>query len=124
MSDDIEEQIQRAYQAYQKDPGNPAHSLTIGQLYEKRKEYVNALPWFESAFDSGGRVDAALELHIVTLRTRALADEIEGFRQYLAREDDPEIQETIKAKIDSMLDALNALLKQKKDAERRSREQE
>jgi hypothetical protein len=72
MSDDggdsIEEQIQAHYQKFQREPGNPKHAFAIGNLYEKRNEYVNAVPWFEAAFDLGGRVDAALERRVFEMK--------------------------------------------------------
>jgi hypothetical protein len=119
MSDDggdsIEEQIQAHYQKFQREPGNPRHAFAIGNLYEKRNEYANAVPWLQHAFDVGGQVDGTLETRILDLRLRSLKQQISEFRAELEAEDDPESQAEFRAKIDGLLEELqDALLLQKK----------
>jgi len=120
MSDDgggdsIEEQIQAHYQKFQREPGNPRHAFAIGNLYEKRNEYANAVPWFQHAFDVGGQVDGTLETRILDLRIRSLKQQISELRAELQAEDDPESQAEFRAKIDGLLEELQeVLLLQKK----------
>jgi hypothetical protein len=108
--DDDIEQIQAHYERFQKEPTDPKHSLAIANLYEKRKEYANAIPWFQDAFDKGGCVDCALERHILDLRILGTKEEIAGLQHYLESESDPEDQAKVKASIDGLLEELRRLL--------------
>jgi len=116
MSDDysIEEQIQAAYQKWEQERSNPKHSLIIAELYEQRKEYANAIPWFQHAFDVGGRVDTSLERHILDLSIQAGKDEIASMQAAVDAEKTPECLVDHQKAIDKKLDELNRLLKVRK----------
>jgi hypothetical protein len=64
--------------------------LAIAKLYELRKEYTSAVPWFQSAFDVGGCSDATLERHILDLSILALKAEIAGLQAMVDAEKVPE----------------------------------
>jgi hypothetical protein len=125
MSDDsgdsIEEQIQAHYQKFQQEPCDPRHALAIASLYEKRREYANAVPWFEAAFDLGGRVDASLERRVFEMKVGVLKQQIAELQQELEAEDDPEDQAGFKARIDGLLEELNGLLVLQKKQEQDQR---
>jgi hypothetical protein len=112
MNDDdsIEQQMQTHYQKFQREPGNPKHSLAIATLYEQRKEYANAIPWFQSAFEMGGCVDGTLEIRILDLRIYALEEELAGLQRELDSEDDSESRAKFQAAIDRLLEELHSLL--------------
>ena len=118
MSDDggdsIEEQIQAHYQKFQREPGIPRHALAIGNLYEKRKEYANAVPWFQHAFDVGGQVDVSLERRILDLCIQAGKDEIADLQAAVDAEKTPAGKVDYQKAMDKKLDELNRLLKVRK----------
>jgi hypothetical protein len=118
MSDDggdsVEEQIQAHYQKFQREPGNPKHALAIASLYEKRKEYANAVPWFQHAFDVSGRVDSSLERRILDLSIQAGKDEITDLQAAVDAEKTPADKVDYQKAMDKKLDELNRLLKVRK----------
>ena len=95
-TDAIEEQIQFSYQKWQQDAATPslaaAHAKKIGQLYEQRNEFANAIPWFQAAFESGGSLDSSLEQHIGDLRLKGGEAEIYELKEAMAQQTDPEAQ--------------------------------
>ncbi len=112
--DNIEEQIQAHYQKWERERSNPKHALAIATLYEQRKEYANAVPWFQHAFDVGGRVDVSLERRILDLCIQAGKDEIASIQAAADAEKTPECQVDYQKAIDKKLDELNHLLKVRK----------
>jgi tetratricopeptide (TPR) repeat protein len=118
MSDDeggdsIEAQIQAHYAKFQREPSNAGHSLAIAELYEKRREYADALPWFERAFDLGGRVDCVLERRILDMRILGLKEEIAGVQRGVEAEEDPANQAKLRALIDRLLEGLRGLIRER-----------
>lgn len=108
-SESIEEQIQLNYQKWQTDQANPTHAKRIGQLYEQRNEFANAIPWFEEAFRAGGGTDSSIEKAVGDLRIKASEAEIMGYREALAQQTDPEVQAQYQAMIDAKEAELNKL---------------
>ncbi|HEX4140515.1 MAG TPA: hypothetical protein VHY09_09225 [Candidatus Methylacidiphilales bacterium] len=113
--DETPERIQASYQKYQKEPNNPAHSLAIATLYEQQKEYANALPWLECAFDLRQRRDSVLEGRILAARIQALKKEIAQLQAELNSEKDPSERVEYQKATDQKLDELNDLLKIRKE---------
>jgi len=100
-SESIEEQIQINYQKWQDDPNNKAaHAKKIGQLYEQRNEFANAIPWYQAAFEAGGSLDSSLERTIGDLRLKAAQSEIRVLQETMAEQPDPEVQAQYQAAID------------------------
>lgn len=106
-SESIEEQIQINYQKWQADAKNPAHAKRIGQLYEQRNEFANAIPWFEEAFRAGGSTDSSLEKTVGDLRLKAGEAEITTYREAMAEQADPEVQAQYQATIEAKEAELN-----------------
>ena len=114
--DQIEQQIQAHYEKFQQDRLNPKHSLAIADLYEQRKEYANAVPWIQCAFEQGGSVDHALEDRILDLQIFALKQELTGLQGHegAVLKYEPESLPELKAAVDKKLGELNKLLKVRK----------
>ena len=108
-SDAIEEQIQITYQKWQEadEKSKPAHAKKIGQLYEQRNEFANAIPWFQAAFESGGSLDSSLEQHIGDLRIKSGESEIHELKEAMAQQTDAEVQAQYQAAIDAKETELN-----------------
>lgn len=116
-SDAIEEQIQISYQKWQDDPNNrAAHAKKIGQLYEQRNEFANAIPWFQAAFEAGGSLDSSLEQHIGDLRLQAGDAEIHELKEAMAQQTDPEVQKQYQDTIDAKDAELNKVRLELTDA--------
>ena len=107
-SESIEEQIQLNYQKWQEDPKNAAvHAKKIGQLYEQRNEFVNAIPWYQAAFEAGGSLDSSLERVIGDLRLKAADAELRELKDAMAQQTDPEAQAQSQAAIEAKEADLN-----------------
>ncbi|HEX4140135.1 MAG TPA: hypothetical protein VHY09_07285 [Candidatus Methylacidiphilales bacterium] len=92
-SESIEEQIQINYQKWQEDPANAAaHAKKIGQLYEQRNEFANAIPWYQSAFEAGGSIDSSMERLIGDMKLKAADAELRELMDTQAQQATPEAQ--------------------------------
>jgi len=91
-SDAIEDQIALNFQKHQAEPTNPMYSKAIASLYVQKNDYASAVPWYEHAFEAGGRVDSSLEKIIGDLRLKKTAQELQKLRDELAAQTDPEQQ--------------------------------
>lgn len=89
-ADAIEEQIQLHYQKYQEQPTNPLHSKAIAQLYREKNDYAAAIPWFEAAYEAGGKIDSALEKTIGDLKLKKAEQELNQLRTDMAAQTDPD----------------------------------
>lgn len=119
--DPLQVQIQHVYQAYLKNPGEPLYSVLLGKLYEQAKDSASALTWFESARKLGHPLDAGMELRLINLRLKSLANDIDIQRQALASEASATAKEQLQTHLTTMLDELNTQLGLKKELERRSK---
>ena len=109
-SESIEEQIQLTYQKWQEATSNQEkglHAKKIGQLYEQRNEFANAIPWYQSAFEAGGSLDSSLERVIGDLRMKAGDAELRELKETAAQQTDPAVQEQYKAAIEQKEAELN-----------------
>jgi tetratricopeptide (TPR) repeat protein len=110
-SESIEEQIQINYQKWQENQNSPAQASAfakkIGQLYEQRNEYANAIPWYQAAFEGGGSLDSSLERVIGDMRLRANDAELRQLKDDAAQQTDPAAQEQYKAAIEQKEVELN-----------------
>jgi tetratricopeptide (TPR) repeat protein len=107
-SESIEEQIQVTYQKWQEDPKNAAaHAKKIGSLYEQRNEFANAIPWYQSAFESGGSLDSSMERLIGDLRMKAGDAELRQLKDDAAQQTEPAAQEQYKTLIEQKEAELN-----------------
>jgi tetratricopeptide (TPR) repeat protein len=101
-ADAIEDQIAINFAKHQAEPTNPAHSKAIAQLYIQKNEYGSAIPWFEHAFEAGGRIDSSLEKTIGDLRLKKVEQELTEVRTAAESATTPEeqeqAQETVAAK--------------------------
>jgi hypothetical protein len=120
VDDSLQEQIQHVYQAYLKNPSEPLYSVLLGKLYEQAKDHASALTWFESARQLGHPLDGEMELRLINLRLKTLANDIDIQRQALAASNAAQ-KEQLQAQLTTMLDELNTQLGLKKELERRSK---
>jgi hypothetical protein len=72
--DGIDQQIALDFAKHEADPGNGAISKAIAALYVQKNDYASAIAWYTHAFESGGRVDSALETIIGDLQLRGHAE--------------------------------------------------
>jgi tetratricopeptide (TPR) repeat protein len=98
--DAIEEQIQANYKKWEAQKDNPIHSKVIAQLYRDRNDYATAVVWYQEAFRAGGNIDSSLEKLIGDLKLRAAKQELQGLRDGLAQQTDPDVQAQYQAAID------------------------
>jgi tetratricopeptide (TPR) repeat protein len=106
-SDAIEEQIQLNFQKHQADPSNPAYPKAIGALYVQRNEFLNAIPWFEAAFQLGGGLDLSIERQVGELKVRAAEDDIHNYQEAMEQETDPEVKAQYQAAVEQKEAELN-----------------
>jgi len=99
-ADAIEEAINLNFQKHQAEPTNPMHSKAIAQLFLQRNDYGSAIPWYEHAFEAGGRVDSSLEKVIGDLRLKKAEQELQVLRTELAEQTDPELLAQTQAAIE------------------------
>ena len=64
----------------------------IAQLFQQKNDFANAILFYESAFESGNRVDSALEKIIGDLRLRVGEQELQELSEVHAQQTDPEVQ--------------------------------
>jgi tetratricopeptide (TPR) repeat protein len=101
-ADAIQDQIALNYEKHQAEPNNPNHSKAIAQLFVQRNDYASAIPWFQHAFEAGGKIDSSLEKTIGDLRLKTTEQELQALRAQLAAQTEPEqqaqVQEALTAK--------------------------
>jgi tetratricopeptide (TPR) repeat protein len=88
----LDEQIAINYKKHEADPTNPVHSRVIAQLFQQKNDFANAILFYESAFESGNRVDSALEKIIGDLRLRVGEQELQELSEAHGQQTDPEVQ--------------------------------
>ena len=86
---------------------NPNHSKAIAQLFVQKNDYASAIPWFEHAFEAGGKVDSSLEKTIGDLRLKNVENELLALRNDLAAKTEPEEQAQAQAAVDQKEKELN-----------------
>jgi tetratricopeptide (TPR) repeat protein len=96
----IDEQIAANFAKHQADPTNGAISKAIAQLFVQKNDYGSAVPFYEHAFEAGGRVDSALEKIIGDLKLKHADQELMSLTAALAEKTDPEEQQQYQAAID------------------------
>jgi tetratricopeptide (TPR) repeat protein len=106
-TDAIAEQIQINFKKHEAEPNNPAHSKAIAQLYVQKSDFGSAIPWYEHAFEAGGKIDSALEKSIGDLRLKKVEQELQAARAALAQAATPEEQAQNQAAIDEKEKELN-----------------
>jgi tetratricopeptide (TPR) repeat protein len=106
-ADAIEEQIGLNFQKHEAEPTNPMHSKAIAQLFLQKNDYGSAVQWYEHAFEAGGKVDSSLEKVIGDLRLKKTEQELQGLRNELAEQTDPELQAQAQAAIEQKEKDLN-----------------
>jgi tetratricopeptide (TPR) repeat protein len=99
-SDAIQEQIDANYAKHQAEPNSPLHSKAIAMLMEQRNDFAGAVPWYEHAYVAGGSIDSALEKKIGDLKVRANEVALQGLKEQLAQETDPDVQAQLQAAIE------------------------
>jgi len=103
----IEEQIALCYQRHQAEPTNPAHSKAIAYLFLQKNDYGTAIQWYEHAFEAGKRNDSSLEKIIGDLRLKKTEQELQGLREQLAAQTDPELQAQTRTALEQKEQELN-----------------
>ena len=98
-ADAIQEQIDLNYQRHLAEPTNPNHSKAIARLFEQRNDYASAIPWFEHAFEAGGRVDSSLEKVIGDLKLKTTDQQLAALRAEVAAQTDPELKAQTEAAV-------------------------
>jgi tetratricopeptide (TPR) repeat protein len=106
-ADAIQEQIELNFQKHQSDPTNPTYSKAIAALFVQRNDYASAIPWYEHAFEAGGKIDSSLEKMIGDFRLKKVEQELQVFRTELAGQTDPELQAQSQAAIEQKEKELN-----------------
>jgi tetratricopeptide (TPR) repeat protein len=88
----IDEQIALNFAKHQADPANGAYSKAIAQLFVQKNDYGSAIPFYEHAFETGNRVDSALERIIGDLKLKHADQELMALTAAHAEQTDPEVQ--------------------------------
>jgi len=88
----IDQQIQLLYAKHQAEPTNPVHSKAIAQLFVQKNDYGSAVPFYEHAYEAGGKIDSSLEKIIGDLKLKKAGQELNQLRATLAEQTDPETQ--------------------------------
>ena len=88
----LDEQIALIYRKHEADPTNPVHSRAIAQLFQQKGDFTNAILFYEAAFESGNRVDSALEKVIDDLRLKQGEQELQELHEAHSLQTDPELQ--------------------------------
>jgi tetratricopeptide (TPR) repeat protein len=96
----IDQQINLNFARHEAEPNNGAISKAIAQLYVQKNDYGSAIPWYEHAFEAGGRVDTALEKIIGDLRLRNAEQELLALTAAAAAQTDEETQQSYAAAIE------------------------
>jgi tetratricopeptide (TPR) repeat protein len=98
--DAINEQIAANFAKHEADPNNGAISKAIAALYVQKNDYASAIPWYQHSFESGGRVDSALEKVIGDLKLKHAEQEMTALSAALTEQTDPEAQQQYQAAIE------------------------
>jgi tetratricopeptide (TPR) repeat protein len=88
----IEDQIQLNYQKWQEQQTNPVHSRAIAQLYVQKNDLGTAIQWYENSFESGSRMDSALEKIIGDLKLKKAEQEYSELSAAHDAQTEPEVQ--------------------------------
>ncbi len=103
----IDRQIQLLYEKHQAEPTNPAHSKAIAQLFVQKNDYTNAIPFYQHAYESGGKIDSSLEKIIGDLKLKKTGQELQHLRTALAEQTDPDGQAQYQAALEEKEKELN-----------------
>ena len=96
----IDAQIAINFAKHQAEPNNPVHSRAIAQLFQQKNDLASAIDWFQHAFDSGGKVDSALEKLVGDLKLKKADQELQELVTQQAAQTDPELQAQYQAAVD------------------------
>jgi tetratricopeptide (TPR) repeat protein len=96
----INEQIAINFARHEAEPTNGAISKAIAALYVQKNDYASAIPWYQHSFESGGRVDSALEKIVGDLKLKHAEQEMTALNAALAEQTDPEVQQQYHAAIE------------------------
>ena len=88
----IDDQIRINFEKHQEQPENSVHSRAIAKLFEQKGDISSAVEWYQSAFESGGRVDTALEKVIGDLKLKKNDQELQELTEAYEQQTDPELQ--------------------------------
>ncbi len=103
----IDEQIQVNFQKHEAEPNNPAYSKAIAKLFVEKNDYGSAIPWYQHAFEAGGRIDSSLEKTIGDLKLKKVEQDLQQLRAGLTQQTDPEQTAAYEAAIAEKLKELN-----------------
>jgi tetratricopeptide (TPR) repeat protein len=96
----IDNQIQILYGKHQAEPTIPAHSKAIAQLFVQKNDYTNAIPFYQHAYEAGGKIDSSLEKIIGDLKMKKAAQELQQARAAVAAHTDPDSQAQAQAELE------------------------
>lgn len=88
--DMIDHQLAELHQLVEQNPENVDYARKIGELYEQKEDYANAIQWFEYAVQLGGGADLALVRRSGDLRLKQFDTALAEWEAYLAGELTPE----------------------------------
>jgi len=103
----IDEQIGLTFAKHEAEPNNPVHSKTIAQLFAQKNDLASAIQWYQHAFESGGRIDSALEKIVGDLRLKKAEQELQELIAAHAQLTDPEQQAQYAAGVEEKRKEIN-----------------
>jgi tetratricopeptide (TPR) repeat protein len=80
----IDHQLADLHRQIESQPENVDVSRRIGDLYEQKEDFENAVQWLEYAFQLGGGADLALARRSSDLRIRQYDENLQQWEEYLA----------------------------------------
>ncbi len=86
----IERQLAELHELAQQNPENVDYARRIGELYEQKGDFANAIQWFDYAVQLGGGADLALVRRSGELRLKQFDTALAEWEEYLAGELTPE----------------------------------
>jgi tetratricopeptide (TPR) repeat protein len=95
----IDQQIALHFERHQAEPNNPLHAKAIAQLFLQKEDYESAIQWYTHAFETGGKIDSALEKIVGDLRLKKADQELQSFKAAHVEQTDPELQAQYEAAI-------------------------
>jgi tetratricopeptide (TPR) repeat protein len=80
----IDQQLAELHAQVEKQPESVDLARRIGELYEQKDDWANAVQWLEYAFSLGGGADLALSRRASDLRLKQYEDSIQQWEAYIA----------------------------------------
>lgn len=100
--DMIDSQLAELHQQVEAQPGSVDLARRIGELYQQKEDFENAIQWLDYAFQLGGGADLALARKSSELRLRQYDTTIEQWEQYIASNPGEEEVQSAQAQVEAI----------------------